>query len=379
MPRKGQKKSGGRRRLGAVAAATNALSYVPVAINAGKRAYGMYKTAKSVYNRLASFKGRPRPSFGSKAPKTFKIMRSGDSGYISPHIVRVGTPKTSLSMNDRVQRMVNPPQSFSWTQDGKIESSSGQQGVSGFIVNNSYLNQICGEYPNLRTESAVADPQVLNSSPNNRVNHHKTEVSYTFMNSSNITAELEIYTYRCNMDVDSTDQFATPSASWSYAEQINNLNANTIDGASGTTLLAKRPIDRSVVGIIGRYWGAIDKARIYLKPGESVKHNLTQHVNRVMSLYMLNADTNAVIKHHAIGYIFVLRGQLVGSSLTSQVSTGDAQISFIRNVKISFSTYSQNRARDVVITNSIGNIGSVQQVVINTDTSAQTTGYVEDA
>lgn len=367
-----RKRAAPRRKLLAssamLGAAKTAVGYVPTAIKA-------VRAAKAAYAAVQSFKKKAYPS------KVFKTHRGGDMGYIAPHNVKVGKASTNLSISDKVNSIINPVQSFSYINVGKLDATSGSQGVSGFTLTNSFWNEVIAQYPNLRTESTTASNQYLNTGPTNRFLHKSNAIYHTFMNSSTLTAELEIYSYRCLQDIDSGDQFVSPQASWAYAEQINNMlgASGTTDSTLGTSALTKRPTDRSVVGVIGRYWGLMDKCRVYMKPGESFKHNLTTHINRVVSAYMLNVDNLAVIKNHALGFIYVLRGQLVGDSTTINVSTGDTQISFTRIIKTSFSTMNQNRKRDVIVVNGVTTIAPANQVVINTDSGAQVTGYVEDA
>lgn len=94
---------------------------------------------------------------------------------------------------------------------------------------------------------------------------------------------------------------------------------------------------------------------------------------------MLNEDTSASVKAHSLSFIYVLKGQVVGSTLTTDISTGDAQISYVRNVKTQFSYTVNNRARDFTVGSSLPVIAPANQQFINTDTSAQQNGIVEDS
>jgi len=321
--------------------------------------------------------------FKSNQPKskTSAMLRSNDSGYIRPHSFKSGTFKTSLSLKDKLDRHLNPPQTFSWTTNGKLETTSAVQGVSGFTVNNNFLNVIFGEYPNLRTESAVADTAYPVAGSHSKLNHLYTSIIHTFMNSSNLCAELSIYTYKSKNDIESSDQPVTASGAWSYAESINQLigsNGN-IDLAGGTTLLGKSPTNVSAKAYISRYWGLIDKCSVTMKPGESFKHNGIVHLNKVIAQYMLHGDTNSSVKDHCLSMIFVVKGQVIGSSTTGAISTGDAQISYIRQLKMAFCTATQSKPRDVIIGNDVVAVPVANQVFINTDTGAQVTAYTEDA
>ena len=372
-----RRKGAARRRkltsAGGLRGTSPALMAAKVGVTGAQELYKWSKTSKG----LRGFKRNQRYSGINSS-----MLRSNDSGYIKPHFFKNGTPKTSLSFSDKLDMKLNPPNSFSWNTNGKLEANSGTQNATGYTVSNTFFNTIFAEYPNLRSEGSGADTVGYSSSGHHTsLNHRYTSITHTFMNSSNLTAELSVYTYKSKLDIDSGDQSISAASSWSYSESINNMlgSNGTNDSATGTAILGKAPTNYSAKQFISRYWGLIDKVSVTMKPGESFRHNGTIHLNRILKQFYLHGDNSACVKDHCLSMIFVVRGQVVGSSASTAVSTGDAQISYIRTLKMGFCTHTQSKPRDVVLTVDTPPIASANQIFINTDTSVQTTAYVEDA
>jgi len=316
-----------------------------------------------------------RPKKGKVVYK-MKMRHANPEGYIPSYSKTIGNPNTSLSFPERVQRIMNPPQTMLYNTTQKIESTSGLQAVNSFNINNLQLK----DFFNFITAGRSDVTTTTNSNYNvsqviNRVNHHWTSVQHTFINSSNITAELEIYIFQAIQDIDSGDQAVNASAAWTYSESINGLNGVTADS---TSVVGKKPTDFSAQQYLRRYWRLVSTTTVQMKPGESFKHYFRKYYNRQIAQYMLNDDTSACLKNHSLSFVYVQKGQIIGSSLDSTISTGDTQISLYRTVKLQYSYCVNNRARDYQVGTGLTAILPANQVFINTDTSVQTTAYVED-
>lgn len=377
MPRKsGKKMSQKRRRLQPAISLNTAAAMGALAANLATRGNrrGRPRSTPPPTAVPASVRGNLRGT--RNRPPVITRRHANTEGYIAPYSKIIGSPETSLSLSDQVQRIMNPPQTLLYNSSGKIEATSGTQTTTHFTVNNLYWNDFFAFIAALRSDvSTVSNANYASTQVANRVNHHWTSILHTFMNSGTLTAELDIYVYQAVQDIDSGDNAVNINAAWQYAEQINGANGVAVDG---TQTLAKKPTDFSSNQYISRYWKLLSNSSVAIKPGESFKHYFRKYYNRQMAQYMLNGDTSAAIRKHSISILYVLKGQVVGSSLNTDVSTGDAQISFVRNVKTQFSYAVNNRTRDLTIGSSLPVIAPANQIYVNTDTSAQVTGFTED-
>lgn len=305
------------------------------------------------------------------------VRRANSEGYITPIQKVIGNSKSGLSFSEKVQKIMNPPQTMLYQSTQKIEAVSGRQGVAGFTIGNVYFSDFfgymaAGKSDNSATSSSIIDPTAVS----NQVNHLWTSTLHTFMNSGNLTTELDIYVFRALQDIGAADQPISASSAWSYAESINSIASITNDG---TDRIGKKPTDTSAKYYINRWWKLLSKSTVSMKPGESFKHYFRHHYNTPFMRYMLSGDTSGATKYHSLSFVYVVRGQVVGSNLSADLSTGDAQISCVRQTKIQFN-YSQNiRPRDYVVGTDLTQIATANQIFVNTDTSGQTIGYVEDA
>jgi len=317
-------------------------------------------------------------ALGSVLTRTYNgvTRHSNSEGYIPSYSKVMGNTKTGLSFSEKIQKIMNPPQTLLYNSTQQLGVTSGIQTIAGFQLNNTFWNDFFTFIQPIRSDnSVVSNTNYLQTQATNRANHHWTSVLHTFLNSGNTSAELDIYIYQAQQDIDSADQAVTALASWAYAEQINALNGVSIDG---TGTMGKKPTDFSSKLYIQRYWKLISSNSVKMKPGESYKHYFRQHYNRQIAKYMLNEDTAAAVKGHSLSFVYVLKGQVVGSSATTDISTGDAQISLVRQVKTQFSYTVNNRARDFTVGNNLAVIPTANQLFINTDTSAQQTGVTKD-
>lgn len=378
MPKRGSKRGvrkGGRRlqptlaamaasTLGAAAAGTAA--HIASTFTAGKRR-----------GRGPDRQPRRRPGNLRGAPNAPSMMRANTEGYI-PNISHVvGNSKKGLSFTEKIQKVINPPQTLMYNTTSKLEATSGLQGVSSFTINNSYFVDFFLFMAATKSDnSGVNNGIVDTASVSNTVNHLWTSVQNTFMNSGTTAAELDIYVYRALQDMGSTDQTVSAAAAWAYSEAINGANGIAADG---TDRVGKKPTDASAKFLVNRYWKLVKKNSITMKPGESFKHYYCEHYNTQYARFMLQGDNTGITKRHSLSYVFVLRGQVVGSSTSSAISTGDAQISCVRTVKLQHCHANSVRPRDMLIGTDLTTIAPALQTIINTDKGTQETGYVEDA
>lgn len=375
MPRKyGIKKS--RRRLQPTAAAIMGST-----LGAGAAALGAHiattytgrgkqrNSHVKAYNKLK--KGNLRGS----AAKT-SVRRANSEGYIPAYSKIIGNFKKGLSFKERIQAVMNPPQTILTNTTQKLEASSGRQAVFNYTLNNKFINDFFALQQATRSDSSVQTPYVDQNSATNSINHLWTSVQHTFLNSGNLTCELEMYIFKSAQDIDSLDSPHTAQSAWAHAEAINT--APGIGENSGILSVGKKPTDVSARFYIQRYWRLIGRSSVQMKPGESHKSYFRIHYNKEIRQFMLHGDAGAVMKDHCLSFVYVLKGQVVGSSLTTDISTGDAQVSIVRSLKYSMVQGQNVRPRDMLIGNDLSLIASANQIFINTDTSAQQTGFVED-
>lgn len=370
MPKRGQKskskkgvRRGGRKLQPAVAGLyANALAGA---------------AAARVANTFTGLRGRGRPRGSRNQPVVQAIKRANSEGYISPVSQVIGNAKTNLSFREKVHKIMNPPQTLLYQTQGRLDATSGRQSVLGYTIGNSMFGDFFSYMAAGKSDNSAASAGTVDSAAvTNTVTHLYTSIQHTFMNSSNLAAELDIYIFKAVQDIGSADQAASATGAWQYAEQINTLNTIAADG---TDRIGKKPTDVSARFYINRYWKLLGKTSVTMKPGESFKHYFRQHYNKSYARFMLSQDTTGVTREHSISFIYVTRGQVVGNTLTTEVSTGDAQISLTRSTKMSF-CYGQNiRPRDYVVGSDFTQFAAANQIFINTDSSTQNTGYVEDA
>lgn len=372
MP-KGQKnaKRGGRRRLqGAVAGLYTAAAAGALASRVAKTYTGLRGKSRTYANKY----GKNLRGGVKRFPST---MRANSEGYIPNVSCVLGNSKKGLSFTERIQKIMNPPQTLLYQGTGRLDANSASQSVSSFTIDNSYFEDFFELMPSTKSDTATAGNGLVDANAaSNTVNHLWTSVQHTFMNSGTTTAELDIYVYRALQDCGSADQTITAAATWAYAEQ---LNAAVGLGTDGATRIGKKPSDASARFVMNRYWRVLKKDSVVMKPGESFKHYFCEHYNKQYARFMLQGDLAGITKQHSISYVFVLKGQVVGSSIAATVSTGDAQVSYVRSTKLQHCFANNIRPRDLLIGTDLANIAVANQLIINTDTGAQKTGYEEDA
>lgn len=319
-----------------------------------------------------------RGSMNKSGVKRFpSTMRANSEGYIPNVSCVLGNSKKGLSFTERIQKIMNPPQTLLYQGTGRLDVNSGSQSVSSFTIDNSYFEDFFELMPSTKSDTATAGNGLVDANAaSNTVNHLWTSVQHTFMNSGTTTAELDIYVYRALQDCGSADQTITAAATWAYAEQ---LNAAVGLGSDGATRIGKKPSDVSARFVMNRYWRVLKKDSVVMKPGESFRHYFCEHYNKQYARFMLQGDLAGITKQHSISYVFVLKGQVVGSSIAATVSTGDAQVSYVRSTKLQHCFANNIRPRDLLIGTDLANIAVANQLIINTDTGAQKTGYEEDA
>lgn len=373
MPKRGglkRSRRGGRRLQGAVAGLYASAAAGAAAARIAKTFTGL-KGLKRVQNAVKAAKR------GNLRGSSSVVRRANSEGYIAPVSQIVGQLSAKKSFIERVQQVMNPPQTALYQSTQKIEAVSGRQGVAGYTLNNIFFADFFAYMAAGKSDNAANSVVNVDTTANtNQVNHLWTSFTHTFINSGNLTAELDIYVFKALQDIGSADQPISASSAWSYAESINGIATITNDG---NDRIGKKPTDASCKYYVNRWWKLLGKTSTTMKPGESFKHYFRQHLNTPYARYMLMRDTQGVTKNHSISFVYVVRGQVVGSSLAADVSTGDAQISCTRQTKIQF-CYSQNtRPRDYVVGTDLTQIAAANQIFINTDSSTQNTGYVEDA
>lgn len=367
MPRKGNRK--GRRRLQPVSMGAAA---VRTAVQGAVLAHNV---AKGINYLRGSDKKAQKPRAKKGVATTARATST--EGYIPGFSKVVGNSKKGLSFTEKIQGIINPPQVYLFNTTQKMEAGSGRQGVSGFTVGNALLENFfslgaANKSDNSSNQSTLYD----NTAQTNTVNHQWTSVLHTFLNSGNTTAEMEIYVFSSLQDLESTDQAISASAAWSHSESINTAAGI---GADGTDKLQKKPTDYSARFYMNRYWRLVSTASVTMKPGESYKHYYRHHYNKQLAKFMFNGDTSGVTKGHCLSYIYVVRGQVVGSSLDSTVSTGDCQISCVRTTKLSHTFANSVRPRNYLVGTDLSQILTGNQTFINTDNSTALTGAYKDA
>jgi len=321
------------------------------------------------YNKLK--KGNLRGT-GAKT----SVRRANSEGYIPAYSKIIGNFKKGLSFTEKIQKIMNPPQVILTNTTQKFEASSGRQAVFNYTLNNKFISDYFGLVAATRSDGTAQVTWADNTAATNQINHLWTSVQHTFMNSGNLTAELDIYIFKSAQDIDSLDAPRNAENAWIHAESINT--APGIGEGAGILSCGKKPTDTSARFYIQRYWRLISHSSVQMKPGESFKHYFRHHYNKPVLQYMLHGDASACVKDHCLSFLYVLKGQVVGSSLTADISTGDAQISCVRNLKYSMCQGQNVRPRDMLIGTDLSIIGTANQIFINTDTSAQQTGFTED-
>lgn len=377
MPRKVRR--GGRRTQAALAglytaaaggalAARVAKTFTGVGRRVGGKPVGKMATyAKKYGKNLRGFKGAAVRS----APRAVST-----EGYIPGFSKVVGNSKKSLSFVEKVQQSMNPPQVYLFNSSTKLEAGSGRQGVYGFTIGNSLLENFFSLMAANKSDNSANQSTLVDAnSQTNTVNHQWTSCLHTFLNSGNTTCEMDIYIYSALQDLESTDQAISASAAWSHAENINSAAGISADG---TDKLQKKPTDYSSRFYMNRYWRLISNQSVTMKPGESYKHYYRHHYNKQLAKFMFNGDTSGVTKGHTLSYIYVIRGQVVNSSIDSTVSTGDAQITCVRTTKLSHTFANSVRPRNYLVGTDLPVILSANQTWINNESNVATTGYFED-
>lgn len=366
MPRKGYRK-GGRRLQPAMGAAA-----VRTAVQGAVLAHNV---AKGI-NYLRGADKKPRKPRAKKGAVKLAMRHANTEGYIPGYSKIIGSFKKGLSFTEKIQKIINPPQTILSNSVAKYEASSGRQAVFNYTLNNSFWNQPFSLTQALRSDGTAQTPYVDQNAATNQVNHLWTSVQHTFMNSGNLTAELTIYVFKSAQDIDSLDSPRNAENAWIHAETMNT--APGISEGAGILTVGKKPTDVSARYYVSRYWKLIGSTEVQMKPGESFKHYFRHHYNKPLMQYQLHGDTTACVKDHCLSFLYVLKGQVVGSSLDASISTGDAQVSCVRTLKYSMCQGQNVRPRDMLIGADLSIIAPANQIFINTDTSDQVTGFKED-
>lgn len=375
--------------------------------------------AKKVYDkRSANYKKDV-----IKAKKMFNARVEQSDNITTAKACLVGVPKP-LSFSEKVARINTPPYIFKRNYAFSSEVTSGRKGLFYMKVNDMQLAQDLTTdistyksslYTNTTAPAGFIAPNDFSDGFKAYVDYCSDKIQMVNSSSNSITGKMHLIA--CQRDLDSTygntSVPLTPVNMMMYysTNRVNNQNPNfeatvgngwkfdtatagvnylanyNSPGSSLNTGGATAQVDPAL-GLFSQhikdgmdYWfKSVDSMSFSLKAGQQI--NKTFIFNNLPTIKREQTDYSSVA---GVTYFIVVefQGGIVGDSTAvtgnNVISTGDAQLSVIREQKRILGAKTAIKSRVLLQTAPLTGIAIANQVVINADTGVQLSGALVDA
>jgi len=382
---------------------------------AGALAYG----AKKVYDKRTSNYRQARMqakwAFDARVAQT-------DNVTIAKSCV-VGKPKP-LSFEEKVARVNTAPYIFKRNYAFSAESTSGRKGWFYMKVNDFQLAQdiatdISTYKSSLYTNTGSPNPVIVGNSFDDGFQAYVDYCSdkIQMINSSSNTITGKIHLIGCKRDLDSTYtttsvplnpvnmmmyystfrvnnqspnfeatvgngwKFDTATAGVNYQANYNSPGSSlNTGGATAQTDPVLSPSSSHIKDSMDFWFNSVDSMPFSLKPGQQI--NKSYIFNNLPTIKREQTDYSSIsgITHFIV---VEFQGGIVGDSTAvtgnNVISTGDAQLSVIREQKRIMGAKSAVKSRVLLQTAPLTGIATANQVIINSDTGVALSGTIIDA
>lgn len=414
MPRffkKGRVARKGGRRLQPV---KNAIALVPAAVKYAKKGYAMYKAGKKIYTAYKDAQARGTSKYLPQKPN---VTLSDNIATVRPTIIGKRKP---LTFDEKVSRVERPPILFKRNYEFSSECDSGRKGWFSMELNVMNPNDLGADLTTYRgqqfVDSATADPTI---STQNTVDGSKFYVDYLneqirLMNSSTNALFGKIHLFAHKRDNDNaygsqnvpitpinmmmfysanrlpllvTANEATLGNGWEFDTTTSKLNYTAVYNMPGSSLnaagvtaqtdAALSPSSPHIRDSMSYWFRKVDTFAFDLKPGQQINKTYSFH-----DLKDLMREEQAAFIHIAnVSYSVVVefQGQIVGSAVSSDVSTGACQLSVVRQSTRQIGVKNKLKSKIYLITTPPAQITNANNWVINPDTGDLDTGLVQDS
>lgn len=341
---------------------------------------------------------------------------------------KLGTPRT-ISFEEKVFRVTNPPQLFKRNYQWSSEVSSGRKGWFGIPINKldvnvsglggSLYDDIMVNAGRFTSDTATADAtvvtgQVHNSQTRFYVDYLSEKLQMVNSGSNSITGKLKLWAYKRDAELTFTNQAvpmvpinmmmygstaslaaisasneATVGNGWNFNTTTAGVNyqANydmpgsilNSGGATAQTDLDLDILSASVKDFTGYFFKELNSIDFSLKPGQQINHTII--FNDLPNIMRQSLDM-VYIKGTSFYITVEFQAGIVGDATVTSgdnvVSTGSGQLSCIlvekRLVGMNFKT----KTKVLMPTPPLAGIAKAAQVIINPDTGISDQGYEED-
>jgi len=414
MPRfykKGKVARKGGRRLQPV---KNAVALVPSAIKYARKGYEMYKAGKKVYN---AYKGAQARGTSKYLPQKANVTLSDNIATLSPTIIGKRKP---LTFQEKVSRVDRAPILFKRNYEFSAECDSGRKAWFSMELNIMNPNDLGADMTTYRgqqfTDSAVADGTIAIQ---NTADGSKFYVDYLneqirLMNSSTnaLTGKIHLFVHKRDNDNAYGSQSvpitpinmmmfysanrlpalvtaneATLGNGWEFDTATSKLNYSAVYNMPGSSLnsagvcamtdTALSQTSPHLKDSMNYWFRKVNTFSFSLKPGQQINKTYTFH------------DLKDIMREEQAGFIHIanvsysvvveFQGQIVGSSVTSDVSIGACQLSVVRQSTRQLGVRNKLKSKIYLITAPPAQITSANNWVINPDTGDVDTGLAQDA
>lgn len=382
--------------------------------------WGVAAGGAALYKGYKTYSGWKRGQ-AKKAKTAFDLRVSQTDNVTTAKSCLVGKPKP-LSFEEKVARVNTPPYIFKRNYAFSSESTSGRKGIFYMKVNDMQLAQdltadISTYKSSLYTNTGSPNPAIAANAFDDGFRAYVDYCSdkIQMVNSSSNTVTGKIYLIGCKRDMDATYattntplnpvnmmmyystfrvnnqsanfegtvgngwKFDTATAGVNYQANYNSPGSTLNTGGATAQIDPQLSLFSSHIKDGMDFWfNVVDSLPFSLKPGQQI--NKSYIFNNLPTIKREQTDYSSV---SGITYFIVVefQGGIVGDSqalATNVVSTGDSQLSVIREQKRILGAKSAIKSRVLLQTAPLTGIAIANQVIINADTGVQLSGTIVD-
>jgi len=411
--KRARKMTGGRRRLQPSALAVGLTAAAVRGIRKGRQ-------------RKAKADADAKIILGRKARSNFKSRVSQSDNITTAKAIVIGKPRT-VSFQEKISRAIREPLLFKRNYAFSAECVSGRKGWFSMEINRmtsvDLQNDITAYKGEYFTNTGNPEGQVpLNASTDSArfyVDYHSEKFQMVNNSSNSIIGKIHLFAHkRDNSNSYSTDNvpvspinlmmyYSTSTTNtaivpgagaegaagngWAFGTAAGNTNytgnfhmpGSSINsgGFTASTDPELSPMSYNIADRMGYWFRKVSTSEFSLKPGQQFNSSILFH------------DLPKIFREEQIQYVHLagisycvcveFRGGIVGSSEAvagnNVISTGDCQLSVIRESKRIIGVENTLKTKVFLQTAPLATIAIANQVIINSDTGIGLSGAVIDA
>jgi len=361
-----------------------------------------------------------------KATNAFKNRVTQSENILTAPAVSIGKPRT-ISFQEKVSRAVRPPLLFKRNFAFSAECVSGRKGWFSMEINRMTSVDLQPDITTYKAEyftnTFTPDTQVnANSSTDSArfyVDYHSEKIQMVNSSSNSITGKVHLFAHKRDnsnsygpdavpispinlmmlYSTSTTNSSSTPGAGaegvagngWAFGTSPGNTNVTgnynmpgssiNSGGFTASTDPELSPSSANVADRMGYWFRKVSTTDFSLKPGQ--QFNSTFLFNDLPKIF--REEQLSYVHLAGISYTAVVefKGGIVGDSTAvtgnNIISTGDCQLSVIRESKRIIGCENTLKTKIYLQTAPLATIAIANQVIINSDTGVGLSGTVIDA